>query len=510
MSQLKKGALLNYVTIILTNVVGLILTPFIINSLGKNEYGVYTTVGALVGTLSLLDFGLNNTIIRFVAKYKAEKDKKGEENFLATVLLLYFIISIIIVLVGLFFYNQVDSYFTKMSIEEIRIVKEMYVILIMNLAISLPGGIFTGICIGYENFVFPKSLNIIRYILRSVTVIGVLFIGGKSISLVIIDTVFNILIVIITAYYVLKTLKIRFKLHSFSTRFIKEIAGYSVWIFISSLVGIFQWKAGHWVLGRMSTTDSLSIYAIGITLGTYYGTFSSAISGLFLPKAIQMSVGNATGEQLTDMMVKIGRLSFIVLAYILGAFLLYGKQFVNLWVGEGLGEKGSYESWVIALIIMIAYTLPLIQSFGVSILEAKNKTAFKAILYLVFLIIGTIIGALLVKPYGVIGMVIGTVIGWMIVQNIMNFYYHYSTNLNILRFFKEISHKIILVIIVVLIIGYFINYLPGTNWLNFVLKGVLYTLVFSFLMYLFGMLDSEKKIFTENFKNLLKKVKKSK
>ena len=80
MSQIKKGALLNYTTIIVTNVVGLILTPYIISKLGNDEFGLYTLIGSLVGYISILDFGLANTIVRFVAKYRAEKDQIGEEN----------------------------------------------------------------------------------------------------------------------------------------------------------------------------------------------------------------------------------------------------------------------------------------------------------------------------------------------------------------------------------------------------------------------------------------------
>ena len=95
MNQIKTGAFLNYVIIFLTNVVGILLTPFILNHIGKNEYGVYTTIGALVGTISILDLGLNNTIVRFVAKYRAENDKKGEENFLATTMIIYGCISVL-------------------------------------------------------------------------------------------------------------------------------------------------------------------------------------------------------------------------------------------------------------------------------------------------------------------------------------------------------------------------------------------------------------------------------
>ncbi|MEW7278539.1 oligosaccharide flippase family protein [Aquimarina sp. 2201CG1-2-11] len=505
MSQLKKGAVLNYLTIILTNVVGLLLTPFILRYLGKDEYGIFITIGALVGTISILDFGLNNTIVRFVAKYRAEKDKKGEENFLATAMIIYMIISILVLVAGFFFYLNIESYFTKMTAEEIKIAKIMFVILIFNLAIRLPGGSFTGICSGYEAFVFPKTLNIVRYVLRSLTVVGVLLYGGRSIALVIVDTIFNISVVAVTAFYVFKKLKVRFKLHSFKRSFIAHILKYSVWVFVFALVGLFQWKAGHWVLGRISPPSVLTIYGIGITLGTYYGAFSTAISGVFLPRATQMSVDNATGEQLTDMMIKIGRLSFIALMFILTAFALYGRQFVFLWVGKTIGEEGSFQSWVIALMIMVAYTLPLVQHFGNSILEAKSKLSFKAILYLSFMIIGTGLGAIFAYSYGAIGMMAGSVIGWVIVQNVMNFYYHKVIKLNIPRFFKELANKTVLTIIIVAAIGYAINYIPGSGWLNFIIKGSAFTLVFAVLMYYMGLLEYEKQLIIKPIASRLKR-----
>ncbi len=505
MSQLKKGAILNYITIILINVVGLVLTPFILRYLGKDEYGIFITIGAMVGTISILDFGLNNTIVRFVAKYRAEKDKKGEENFLATTMIIYSVLSLLVLVVGFAFYTQIDSYFTQMNAEELRIAKIMYLILIFNLAIRLPGGSFTGICSGYEAFVFPKTLNIIRYVLRSLTVVGVLLLGGKSIALVIIDTIFGLSVVAVTGFFVFKKLKVRFKLHSLNKSFVKHILKYSVWIFVFSLVSLFQWKAGHWVLGSICPPAILTIYGIGITLGTYYGGFSTAISGVFLPKATQMSVGNATGEQLTDMMIKIGRLSFIVLMYILIAFILYGYQFVLLWVGKTLGEEGSYQTWIIALLIMVAYTLPLVQHFGNSILEAKNKLSFKAILYVSFMAIGTGIGALLAREYAAVGMITGTVAAWLIVQNVMNFYYHKTIKLNIPRFFKELVNKTIIALVIILISGYFINYIPGGGWLNFIIKGSAYTLVYGVSMYFVGLLKYEKELFSKPILAVLKR-----
>ena len=503
MSQLKKGAILNYTTIILTNVVGLLLTPFIIRQLGDSEFGLYTMIGSFVGYIAVLDFGLSDAVVRFVAKYRAEKDKKGEENFLANTMLIYLVISTLVVLVGTVFYLNMDSVFqNSLTANELVQAKIMFAILVFNLAISLPAGSFTGICFGYEQFAFPKSAKIIRYISRSVLVVALLLLGGKAIAMVILDTVLNIVLDAVLIWYVFKKLKVRIKLHQYNFKLVKNIFSYSLWIFVFVIVSQFQWKVGQMVLGVVANTTVVAVFAVGVMLGTYYGAFSTAISEVFLPRATQMTVANATPEELTDMMIRIGRISFITLMLVLGGFVLYGSQFVSLWVGDNY-----HDAWIIASLIMLAYTVPLVQGFANSILQAKNKLAFKALSYLLFLILGTAFGAFLAKDYGGVGMIVGTVTGWVIVQNIMNVYYYKVIKLNIIRFFRELLNKTLFVFILTLAIGYAINLIPGHGWLNLIAKIVLYVGVYIVLMYKFGIVENEKELFRASLFPILKRIK---
>lgn len=490
MSQLKKGAILSYITIFLTNIIGLALTPFIIKSLGNAEYGLYMLIGAFVGYISVLDLGLNNTIVRFVAKYRAEGDKKGEENFLATTMWIYGILSLIIGFLGVILYFNLENIFgDSLTAGELSKAKIMFIILIFNLAITLPGGAFTAVCSGYEHFVFPRFVNIIRYLIRSLMVVVILLWGKDAIGLVILDTVMNILVIFFNGYYALKKLNVKFKLHFFHISLVKQIFSYSIWIFVFALVGQFQWKAGQVVLGALTNTTLVAIYAVGITLGTYYGAFSTAISGVFLPRATKMSVNNADGMELTEMMVRIGRISFLVLLLVLGGFILYGQQFIYLWVGD------TYkDAWLIALIIMIAYTIPLVQSFGNLILEAKSLLSFKAIVYISCIGIGTLAGAFMVENYGISGMISGTTAGWMISVAIMNIYYHKVISLNIPYFLKNLFSRTIPTFALILIVGFFIEKIPGTGWINFGIKITLFAIVYSVLMFFLGMRETEKQL----------------
>jgi len=359
LSQLKKGAILNYITIILINVVGLVLTPFILKYLGKDEYGIFITIGAMVGTISVLDFGLNNTIVRFVAKFRAEKDKKSEENFLAHSYIVYAFISTIILIIGIVSYQYLDDFYSKtLTLYEIEKAKIMFAILIFNLAIGLPGGAFIGICSGYEEFVLPKAINIFRYMVRSIMVLGVLLYGGDSISLVILDTVMNLLIIAINSVIVFKKLKVKIKLHKFEISLLKSMLGFSIWIFVFALVHQLRWQFGQLVLGLYYGTAIVAIYAVGSTLGNYYGAFSSAISSVFLPRAIQMVVKGLPKEELTDMFIKVSRIILIILLYIFGGFALIGEDYLDAY---------SYT-----IIIMFGLTPILSQGFANNLLEAKN------------------------------------------------------------------------------------------------------------------------------------------
>lgn len=487
MSQLKKGAILSYVTIILTNGIGLVLTPFMIHKLGDSEYGLYTLIGALVGYISVLDFGLNNTIIRFVAKYRALEDKKGEENFLATTMLIYAVIASMIAIAGIFLYFNLETIFKKLTPDEIEKAKIMFVILIFNLSITLPGGAFAAISNAYERFVFPRTLNIVKYIVRSIMLVSLLLLGGDAVSIVILDTLINIFVISINAYHVFKIIGAKMKLHQFEFPLVRQIFNYSFWIFIFAMVGQFQWKSGQVILGMVTGTTAVAIYGVGIMLGTYYGTFSTAISGVFLPRATKMTVLNASGTELTTMMIRIGRFSLITLLMILGGFFLYGQQFIHLWVGD------TYKNaWLIAVIIMFSYTLPLVQSFANSILESKSKFSFKALTYITLIVLGTVLGYFLIEKFGAIGLIVGSTLGWILSQVIMNFYYQMVLHLEITRFFKELLHRIFITFIIALVFGYGLNFLPGNGWLNLTVKIAAFVLLFSILMFKFGMNRSER------------------
>lgn len=493
MSQLKKGVFLSYTQIILTNVIGIVLTPFIIRSLGNSEYGLYTLIGAFVGYLSIMDLGLNGTIVRYIAKYRAEKDEKGESIFLSTTMMVYILISICILLIGIVLYLNIELIFSaSLTAEELSKAKTMTLILLFNLTITLPGSAFEAICNGYEHFVYPRSMSIMRYLMRSVLVVLILTLGFKSIALVVLDTLMNISVILSNGWYVYKKLNIKINIgfKFFKVDLLKDIMSYSVWIFVMAIVTQFQWKSGQIILGITKDTATVAIYAVGVVLGGYYGAFASAINSVFLPKAMKMVVNNETSQVLTNEMIKIGRIVLIVLLLILGGFIVLGKEFVYLWVGEEYKD-----SWAIALLIMIVSTNILTQSFADSILRAKKLFKFKGLTYIISILLGVLLGYFLIDSYGSLGMIIGISTSWFISQMIMNIYFSKKLGLEISRFYFELTNRLLLIFLIITPLGiYFNKNFIDYSWISFIIKALVFVFIYSIPIYFLGMNKYEKNL----------------
>ncbi len=495
MNQIKKGGILSYINLAITNVVGIMMTPFIIRTLGDDEYGLFALIGAFVGYLSVLDLGLNNAIVRYAAQYRNEGKSKEQENFLALSFMFYAIIALVIACIGGVMYWNVDNLFgNSLTLEQMGKAKIMLLIFLGSIAISIPGAALVGICNGYEKFVFPKVTSIIKYLIRSVLVVAVLLKGTDALGLVILDATLNVLLILTNAYYVFIVLKVPVKFHELKGFYLKEIFGYAIWAFIFGLVYQFQWRTGQIVLGATKDTTTVAVFSVGVTLGLYFLTFGNVINGLILPRAVKSVYANETPEQLTASFIKFSRLSFILVSFILCGFVVLGQNFINLWVGE------HYQNaWLVALLIMIAYVIPISQGYAHALLEAKKLMRFKSLSALILTIIGLILGGIGSINYGINGMILGIFLALISLQLVVMYYYHTKLKISIITYFFQVFFPFVGVGVVVCLIASYSTRFLNEDWVSFGIKTIIYVAIFM-IGYPLILKPSEKQLILEMLK----------
>lgn len=491
-NQLKIGAILSYVNILISIIVNLGYTPIMIRLLGQSEYGLYSLIGSLVAYLSVLDLGLGNTIVRYVSKNRAVGNKKFESELNGLFLAIYSIIGLITLILGSVLYFNIDNIFGEtLSFDQIERAKVMMILLIFNTAISFPLCVFSALMYAYERFIFLRVFNIISVLLKPVIALPFLFIGYGAITLVVTATVINIACLSANVYYCFKYLNIHFSKGHFEKAFLYEISGYAFFIFLNAIMDKIYWGTGQFILGMISGTIQVAIYAIAMQFMNMYIQFSNAIGSILLPKVTMMVVNGATKIELTNLMIKIGRVQYIIISYILIIFFLVGKEFIYLWVGEAY-----LSAYLMILILMIGLLIELIQNAGIAILQAMNLNRYRMTAYTIVAVINIFTSVILAKMYGGLGCAISTAVALLISTGlIMNRYYHKRIGIDIPLFWKNIIHMMPSAFILIILVEIFqMNISLEYSWLYFAIKVVIYTLIYMILMYFIGMNGYEKNL----------------
>ena len=490
-NQRKLGSVLSYVSIIVNVLITILYTPFLIKMLGQSEYGLYSLISSVIGYLTVLDLGFGNAIIVYTSKYRAQKKYDEEKKLHGMFFVIFCIIGLIAVLAGITLFFNVENIFgSTMSNVEIEKAKIMMIILTINLGLTFPFSVYNSIISAYEKFAFQKILSIVQALLKPALMIPLLYIGYKSITMCVVITIINIVIMLSNYIYCKKKLNVKIKFYGFDKKLFKEIFGYSFFIFLAVVVDKINWNVDQFVLGAVSGTIAVSLYSVASQLNTLFINLSTAVSQVLLPKMSKMVANKATNEQLTDEFIKVGRIQYIITFLMASGLTLFGKEFIIAWAGSDF-----VTSYYIAIILIIPLCVPLIQNLGISIMQAKNMHKFRSILLFFIAIFNIILSIPLAKMYGGIGSAIGTSIS-LIIGNIIiiNIYYHFKVGINVIKFWKEILKMTIPFIIPIGIMIVIMNFITLHGYTHLFVFGIIYTILYFIICYLLVMNKYEKNI----------------
>ena len=501
-SQIKSGVVLGYINMIVSILVSLIYVPIMLRLMGQSEYGLYSLVASVIAYLSVLDMGFGNAMIRFVSKSKVKKDSEAEKRINGLFLLLYLIIGILALLIGLILIFNVSNIFKALTLAELTKAKIIMAILVGTVAISFPLSVFDSYVIASEKFAFSKALVLIKNIMYPLTMLPFLFSGYKAITMVIISSAYTIIMHLINLYYCFKKLdmKLYFSFKITDKELFKSIIAYSLFIFLNIFIDNLYANTDQVILGIVSGTTAVSIYAIGVKITTINQNFSTNISGVFFPRVTKTLEETDGVKKVSDIFIQVSRIQLYILALILFGFIIFGKSFIYLWVGEEY-----ISAYYIIILIITPAIIPLTQNIGISILQAMNKHKFRSLIYLFIAILNIVISIPLAKRYEGVGAAIGTAFANVIGQIIiMNIYYYKVAKIDIPKYWHWFLKFMLPLTIATLIILYFIKgiYL---NLLNMCLFGIVFVIFYGIYAYLH--FDELEKNYIYKIKNRIFKSK---
>ena len=108
--RIAKNAILMYIRMGITMVVGLYTSRIVLQQLGVEDYGLYNVIGGIIAMFGFLNGSMINATSRFITFYLAKNDSKMLNNIFSMTFLIHLCIGILILIlgetVGLYYLNN--------------------------------------------------------------------------------------------------------------------------------------------------------------------------------------------------------------------------------------------------------------------------------------------------------------------------------------------------------------------------------------------------------------------
>lgn len=277
-SQFVKNLSITLFENIFTKFLGFFITLMLVRQLGPENYGIYSLILINVLTLSsLVDFGMENTAIRFSNK---DKDKKN------AIFGLYFLTKLAIVFSCVFIFGIFG--------------KNILILLhkpelIKYLPFFICG--FLGESLFFVNDTYLQSIqqfnlraviNITRYIVLIIFILSLTL--NHLIELKYVAFVFVIPIIFILFFIPRYLIFIKsFYTQKLSKFLLVKIVKYEKWMFILAIVGCFLGRIDVYILSFLVDYEKLGIYSAAYNLLSIVSFLPFVLGKVMLPKMAETS-----------------------------------------------------------------------------------------------------------------------------------------------------------------------------------------------------------------------------
>lgn len=503
-NQRKIGVIIHYINMIIDIGIAVFFTPFLIRSLGDAEYGLYRIVQSFAGQLGIMSFGVATLVSRNVVKYNTLSKEQEKENFLAMAAAITVILAASVLVVGYALSFGIDSLFANsLTKAEISLAHRLYWILIFRIVATIVTDYFNGIISAHEKFAIIHGLTTFRYVFRVLILVILIKLNYGSISIVLTDLALGVITLIVSVCIASFGLKEKPHFYYLDRDELKSSLLFSLAIFLQAVINQVNQNLDSVILGALTTTSIVTMYSLALNLFTSFNSISSVIGSVFVPKATRMLVNNASGEELTDLVIKPGRIQLMIGSMVITGFVIFGKEFLHYWVGDSY-----YGAYLVSIILMVPALIPVIQNVTNAILDAMLKRLGKSLILTIMALLNVGVSILLVKKVGYIGAAIGTALSYIIGNGIlMNIYLAKVTTINLKRMYKELLSNIVAIAIVCMVIFYPLGQLfREKSLIILTFKIIVYSFFYLLAMYKFCMRPYEKDLVMQPIKKILGKA----
>ena len=409
--HIARNVLFSWCGTIASMAVGFFLSPFILHRLGNVAYGVWVLVVSVVGYLSLLDLGMQGSVIRFVSQGHTQQNHQSASEVTSAALWVRLQISALALLLsaGL---AVVFPHIFKIPPELASDARKAILLIGATTAVTMSLGVLGGVISALNRFDLQNYVSWLQTAIRVVGIVFVLHSGHGIVAIALCEFIAALTSKLLQVYIARKLYpELRIQLGRPRTDTLKKIWSYSAYTFLITIAVQLVYQTDNLVVGAFVSTAAVTFYAIANSLCRYATQVIASINGSFMPAASTYEAAGDTTSLL--MLYKNGtRASLIVSLPMMITLIVRGSSFIGLWIGP----QYSHTSGIVLIILSIPLLFAFANQTAVAIAFGVEKHKTMAVWAIAEGIANLTLSVILVHRYGIYGVAIGTLVPSLIAQ----------------------------------------------------------------------------------------------
>ncbi len=377
--------------------------PYITAVLGTERYGIWVIIFQAINYLSLLDFGFERALLRYISKFLGRNDFDSITGVLSTATAAYFGFGLLVLVggagVGLILFPQLCQ-----SYELLAETQTAFYIVVAFLAARFWLMPFAGSFGGLQRYDILNALEIAEELVRVGILIAILTSGYGLVALAL--ALFGVsLIRQVVALIIVRKLfpRIHFSRTAISWSTARLLTDYSKVSFAIAVGWMVIFNTDSILLGLLASPAAAGIYAPGASVMLYLRMIVNTV-GTPLTPAVSQLEGMARSETIRELYLKGIRYFSFASFFLAVGVIQYAKPFVGLWLRPEYAESADV---MIVLSVGAAFFLPHI--IGNSVLFGVGRHKFLLWVLMAEAALKIILSIFLIEPYGPVGMAIAVV-----------------------------------------------------------------------------------------------------
>jgi O-antigen/teichoic acid export membrane protein len=400
------GAITNWAAFAATLLVSFFLAPYLVQHLGDARYGVWCVVESILAYFTLFDLGIAACLVRFVAKFHATDERTELNKIVSACLVIFSVAAGVVLLLGtpLVFFIAPGL---EQKLGETGDVFPFMLLMLANLALTLPLSVFPTILDGLQRFGTKSSVRLLFLGLRVAGIVYAIETKPGLWSLAVVFTITNLLEHAVMAVLALRFLPgLRISRSLVDRETLNRVKGYSVDAFLAMLAGRITVQTGAIVVGGFLTIASAAHYAIAARLVDMAKNLLRSATTTLTP-AVSEREANGDFDGVRRVLLDGTRWVLYLVLPIHFGMLFFGRPFLERWMGGS-----QYADWCFPAVVILSATLTIgvAQSVAARILYGMGRLRLFARLALVEAVLNLVLSLVLVGPYGVEGVAVAVAV----------------------------------------------------------------------------------------------------